>query len=258
MFDAVERVLSLPHLRTLLIRVTSLTTRLSWFLIAIVRTHWRVTQIMEARFLLSLAILAWLGVPRAFAVETFDYTGGQYTLIQPGSPIKDLGTHLSGSVTLSCPGVCADGSYFYPGTTGPSGSIPDITDVQFTAGGLTLDSASSGVTVAFGFLTILNGAVTLHSFGLSSSSFTIETSPGLGDTIFGGKSISFDSVLRAAEHSGSWTGPTSSVGAPGPTMGTGVLPLLACFAGYLFWQRRRNPFGPDVMGRKDKGATLAA
>jgi hypothetical protein len=122
-------------------------------------------EMARAELLAALVILSALGVSQASADETFDYTGNPFTTV---SSSFLSGNNVTASVTLSCNGPCADGTYIFgyipeppglgfPPPGGPPPPPPPISSFTLSTGpngAFTLDPNMAGVTGS--------ASVTLH------------------------------------------------------------------------------------------------
>jgi hypothetical protein len=135
-----------------------------------------------------------------------------------------LGTALTAMVTIGCTNNCANG-----GT---------IEDVQLVSGTVVLDMNAPGVKTEFADIAIANNQVTNWALSLYSAPPGTAGINTWGGTPFSQGNFAGIGNVSAAALQGTWS--SAPVGAPMPSVGTGLVPLLLGAAVLLFWRFRRH------------------
>jgi hypothetical protein len=190
---------------------------------------------MRLGILMLLTIFVAADTHRATADETFEWVGPQWT---SNSNPAVFGNDPTALVTLSCSGPCADGTYYYFDTGGPY----PISNVVLTAGSFSLSLNTPGVIVEGVDLNVTNGMITGGFLSLY-----IPANPANGEGQGAVAALNLDGTFNIASENGvggantlgtTYSGTWSLVGAPGPMVGTGILPTLLGIGGFIFWRRR--------------------
>jgi hypothetical protein len=193
---------------------------------------------MRARFIVCISMLLLIG-SAARADETFTYTSPTYTTYTNGNSSL-LGTSLTVTVTLSCSGPCADGTYY--------GS--QISSLTMTSGPLSFTPSVPGEQD----ITLTNGLVSSWNIYEDGDEFGSAGGAPNGDRTYNEVSY-FDCGLAPPPicFVGAQVTETlldvpglgwSLVGAPAPISGAGILPALAIIALCLFLRRQRTKLIP--------------
>jgi hypothetical protein len=188
-------------------------------------------RMFKSRLLATLAVLGTWGASKALADETFDYMSKPFT--SNDNPAL-FGNYVTASVTLSCAGTCADGTYSFSIPPGSPANTFALSGDPTGSLAITLSLTTSGATFSGSneYVILTGGAITSWSLDLYDYSgpiierlYTFGSDAAIGTT--DGSFYQNDPYFVQAynrDMPGIWTEVSA---APGPIPGAGLLSYVA-------------------------------